>query len=299
MNKCGVFDASLAVDVTRSQVGDAAPPRVHVVVLNWNGWRDTLACLASLQQQDYPNFHLLVIDNNSSDDSMHEISKAMPSVELVQSGSNLGFGGGCNVGIRLALERGADYVWLINSDATADPHALAALVRVAESDVALSSVGSVLYEASKPDQIQLWGGGRVQLWTGQCHHQRAAASLDFISGASVLLRCAALKEVGLFDEEHFFMYWEDTDLAFRLRKAGWQLAVAQESRVWHKLSASVGQGSPMLDRYFTRSGVRFLRRYAPVPVLSVSLMICKMLLKRLFLGDLARIKAVIAGLCQA
>ena len=299
MNKCGVFDASLAVDVTRSQVGDAAPPRVHVVVLNWNGWRDTLACLASLQQQDYPNFHLLVIDNNSSDDSMHEISKAMPSVELVQSGSNLGFGGGCNVGIRLALERGADYVWLINSDATADPSALSALVRVAESDASLGSVGSVLYEASQPDQIQLWGGGRVQLWTGQCHNQRAAAPLDFISGASVLLRCAALKEVGLFDEARFFMYWEDTDLAFRLRKADWRLAVAQESRVWHKLSASVGQGSPMLDRYFTRSGVRFLRRYAPVPMLSVSIMICKMLLKRLFLGDLARIKAVIAGLCQA
>ena len=288
-----------ATDADQSRAGDALHPRVHVVVLNWNGWRDTIACLVSLQQQDYPNFHLLVVDNDSSDGSMHELSKAMPSVELVQSGANLGFGGGCNVGIRLALERGADYVWLINSDATAAPRALAALVGVAESDPAISSVGSALYEISKPDQIQLWGGGRVQLWTGQCHHQRAACSLDFISGASVLLRCAALREVGLFDEQHFFMYWEDTDLGFRLRKAGWKLAVAQDSCVWHKLSASLGQGSPLLDQYFTRSGVRFLRRYAPLPLLSVSIMIGKMLLKRLFLGDFARIKAVVAGFRQA
>ena len=299
MSKSGVPGASVAVDVNRSRVGESTWPSVYVVVLNWNGWRDTLACLASLQQQSYPNFHLLVIDNNSSDNSMQEISKAMPSVELVQSGANLGFGGGCNVGIRLALERGADYVWLINSDATADPHALAALVRVAESDVALSSVGSVLYEASKPDQIQLWGGGRVALWSGRCLNQRAAAPLDFICGASLLLRCAALHEVGLFDEKTFFMYWEDADLSFRMYKAGWRLAVAGDSRVWHKLSASLGRNHPLLDQYFTRSGVRFLRRYAPVPLISISIMIGKMLLKRVLFLQVARIKAVITGLRQA
>lgn len=274
-------------------------PSVHVVVLNWNGWRDTLACLASLQQQDYPNFHVLVIDNDSSDGSTEVIRNAMPSVELVQSGANLGFGGGCNVGIRLALERGADYVWLINSDATADPRALSALVRVAESDASLSSVGSVLYEASQPDQIQLWGGGRVALWMGQCLNRRVAGSLDFICGASLLLRCAALREVGLFDEKTFFMYWEDADLSFRLYKAGWRLAVADDSRVWHKLSASLGRNHPLLDQYFTRSAVRFLRRYAPVPIISISVMISKMLLKRILFGQVRRIKAVVTGLLQA
>jgi GT2 family glycosyltransferase len=285
--------------VTNNGACDKPNPSVYIVVLNWNGWRDTLACLASLKQQNYPNFQVLVIDNDSSDDSVREIRREQPSIELVQSGANLGFGGGCNVGIRLALERGADYVWLINSDATADPRALSALVRVAESDALLGSVGSVLYEVGKPDRVQLWGGGCVQLWTGQCHHQRAAARIDFVSGASVLLRSAALKKVGLFDDARFFMYWEDADLALRLRKANWQLAVAQESRIWHKLSASLGQGSPTLDQHFTRSGVRFLRRYASIPMLSVSIMVARMLIKRLFLGDLARIKAVIAGLRQA
>jgi len=291
----------LACGADASPSGAGGPPRlrVDVVVLNWNGWCDTIACLASLQKQTYPNFHLLVVDNDSTDGSVQHIGEAMPSVELIQSGGNLGFGGGCNVGIRLALERGADYVWLINSDAIADPHALAALVAVAERDAALGSVGSVLYEAGEPDRIQLWGGGRVQLWSGQCYPQRAATSLDFISGASVLLRCAALREVGLFDEDRFFMYWEDADLGLRLRQADWRLAVAPESRVWHKLSASLGQGSPLLEQYFARSGVRFLRRHSPVPTLAIAIMLGKMLFKRLLMGDWARAKAVLAGFRQA
>jgi GT2 family glycosyltransferase len=91
------------------------------------------------------------------------------------------------------------------------------------------------------------------------------------------------------------MYWEDSDLGFRLRQAGWQLAVADKSRVWHKLSASLGKGSCQLDLYFTQSGVRFLRRYAPVASVSVFAMVVRMSLKRLFMGDFGRVKAVFQG----
>ena len=273
--------------------------RVTVVVLNWNRWPDTVACLASLQQQDYPNFNVLVVDNDSSDGSVEQIQAAMPDVEVLQSGANLGFGGGCNVGIRRALANGADYVWLINSDSTADPHALSALVDVAEQNPALGSVGSVLYEVDAPEQVQLWGGGRVRLCCGQSRHQLKPGRIDFISGASVLLRGTAIEAVGMFDDAAFFMYWEDTDLAFRLRGAGWQLAVAQDSRVWHKQSASLGKGSPLLDEYFTRSGVRFLRRYAPVPLLSISLMLGLMLAKRLVTGQWRRVRSVIKGFREA
>ena len=272
---------------------------VVVVVLNWNGWQDTVACIGSILRQNYASLKLLVVDNDSADDSVAQIKKAMPGVELLQSGANLGFGGGCNVGIRQALSRGADYVWLINSDATADPHALSALVRVADGNAVLASVGSVLYEAEASDKVQLWGGGQVRLWSGQCQNQRAAAPLDFISGASVLLRCAAIEKVGLFDESTFFMYWEDADLSFRLRRAGWQLAVAEDSRVWHKQFASVGKNSLALDQYFTRSGVRFLKRYSAIPFVSISLMLGRMLVKRLLAGQLTRARAVVRGFRSA
>ena len=273
--------------------------RVAVVILNWNGWKDTISCLESLLRLDYPDFYLVVVDNASTDDSVAQIARAMPHVELLQTGANLGFGGGCNAGIRHALDKGADYIWLVNSDAVADPGALSALVRVADGNPALGSVGSVLYEVDQLDKVQLWGGARVNLWTGQSRHQLFSRSLDFISGASLLLRRTALEEVGLFDQKTFFMYWEDTDIHFRLRKAGWQLAVADDSRLWHKQSASLKKQSPLLDEYFVQSGVRFLKRHAPFPFIPISLMLARMLVKRVVTGQFKRTKAVLKGFLAA
>lgn len=268
---------------------------VYVVVLNWNGWRDTILCIESLQKQDYPNFKLLIIDNGSTDGSVDHIRELMSEVEIIQTGANLGFGGGCNVGMRLAIERGADFVWLINSDATVDANALAALVHCAESNPLCGAVGAVIYESDQTEQIQLFGGGTVSLWFGQSHHRTEAGPLDFISGASLLIRRTAVEDVGFFDDALFFMYWEDTDLSFRLRRAGWQLAVANEARVWHKQAASLGKHSPLLDEYFARSGVRFLKRYAPLPFVSIAVMLSLRLAKRLFHGDIQRAKAVLRG----
>lgn len=273
--------------------------RVAVVLLNWNGWPDTLACLASLRQLDYPDVSVIVVDNGSTDDSFAQLQGACSGCVLLQTGANLGFGGGCNVGIRHALQAGADYVWLINSDATVAPDALSALVAVAEQQARVGAVGSVIFDQHPSDQVQLWGGGRVNLWLGRSYHQRAAASLDFVSGASMLLRSSALRQVGLFDDQSFFMYWEDTDLGFRLRQAGWQLAVASQSKVWHKQAASLGPRSPTLDQYFTRSAVRFLRKHAPVPVLAVVLLLAMLLGKRLLQGELSRAGAVWRGFASA
>jgi GT2 family glycosyltransferase len=279
-------------------------PLVYVVVLNWNGAPDTVACLDSLRQLDYGNSRLLVVDNGSTDDSEARIRAAHPDVELLQSGANLGFGGGCNVGMAHALAQGADYVWLVNSDATVDPAALRALVDAAQSNARVGAVGSVLFDAREPgsqapDQVQLWGGGRVSLWWGRTGHCVEPSAVDFVSGASVLLRRAALEQVGCFDAQRYFMYWEDTDLGFRLRQAGWQLAVAPGSRLWHKQSASLGQGSPQLDRYMTQSGVRFFRRHAPRPWVPVTLLMTRLLLKRLVLGRWSCLRAVWQGFRSA
>jgi GT2 family glycosyltransferase len=266
--------------------------RVTVVVLNWNGWKDTVACVSSLQSLTAVDCRILVVDNGSTDGSMAHFEAALPGIKVLQTGANLGFGGGCNVGIRHALTVGSAYVWLVNSDATVDPGALAAMVRVADQNPSIGAVGSVLYEAGSVDQIQLFGGGRINLWLGRSNHCMSAGPIDFVSGASMLLRRAALEDVGMFDEASFFMYWEDSDLCLRLRKAGWQLAVANDSHLWHKQSASLGLGNPVLDAYATRSCVRFLRRHAPLPMLSVALMLVRMLTKRLLVGRPDRLRAV-------
>jgi GT2 family glycosyltransferase len=153
----------------------------------------------------------------------------------------------------------------------------------------------VIFEMNCPQTIQLWGGGRVNCWTGQSRHRRSPGEVDFVSGASVLLRSTALETVGLFDQATFFMYWEDTDLGFRLRKAGWRLAVAGDARVWHKQAASLGQDNPAREALFVRSAVRFLRRYAFWPTFSVGIMMGLLLTKRVVLGQFARARAIFQG----
>jgi GT2 family glycosyltransferase len=247
-----------------------AEPLVWIVLLNFQNWQETLSCLDSLKNLEYTNHHIVVVDNASPNDSVKQLRQAVPDLHLIESTKNLGFGGGCNLGIRAALEAQAEYIWLLNTDTRVDPKALEALVETAERDPRVGGVGSVIYDFEPPDQIQAWGGGKVNLWIGRSWPLRTPGLPDYLTGASLLLRAEALREVGLFDES-FFFYWEDTDLSFRLKRAGWRLIVAKNSIVWHKGGASLGGwgNNPSFDFYYNASRVRFMKRWSPFPPLAI------------------------------
>ena len=264
------------------------------MILNWRGWQDTLACIQSLKRSDYTNLQIVVVDNDSQDESVSQIRVSYPDIALIETRRNLGFAGGNNIGIRYALEHGAEYIWLLNNDTVVDPGALTAMVELAEKDRRIGVVGSVLYYMEQPTKVQAWGGGRVNLITGRSRHLLAPGEPHYITGASVLLRSEAIKQVGLLDEG-FFMYWEDVDLSLRLRKAGWKLAVADDARVLHKESASAGKKSSFQDELYSTSSVQFLWRHAPFPLLPLVAVIGARLLKRVLIGDWNRVKATWRG----
>lgn len=269
-------------------------PLVYVILLNWNGWRDTLECLRSLNELEYPDHRLLVVDNGSDDDSVPRIRTAYPNIELVETGENLGFAGGNNVGIRWALGKGADYVWLLNNDTTVDPHALCAMVRTAEADKKIGAVGSVLYDMDRPGVVQAWGGGKVSMWLGVTRYHKSgvpAKLLHYITGASLMVKSEALEEVGLL-EDRFFMYWEDADFGARLQRAGWSLTVAGDSRVWHKEFAST-EGNVVRDAYFNSSAVVFFEKHARVSLIPIVVGVGGRILKRLCRGDFKGARAVL------
>ena len=271
--------------------------KVYVIVLNWNGWADTCRCLFSLQCLSYSNFRTVVIDNGSTDDSVGHIRTQFPDIELIEAGSNLGFAAGCNAGITRALAMGADYVWLLNNDTTVAPSALQELVDKACSNPHIGAVGSAIYFAEGPDRLQTWGGGKVNFWLGRSHTFVKPVRDDvvqFITGASLLLSRAAIEDVGGLDEG-FFMYWEDADYCFRLRRAGWRLAVAGQSKVWHKGSASVGSRSARMDSYFNSSAVRFFEKHARAPGIALWTGVALRLAKRILLADWDRARAVWTG----
>jgi GT2 family glycosyltransferase len=222
-------------------------PRVTAVVVNWNGFDETRRCIESLRRVDYRQLRIIVVDNGSTDGSAERLEAEFTEAKLVGSKRNRGFAGGANLGIRDALDAGADYAWLLNNDAEVGERTLEALLAAAERD---PRVGIVGVEAC-----------RVSRWTAVAG---PGDRLDYVAGACMLIRRTVLEEVGLFDETYFF-YYEDADLCLRARRAGWKLAVAPDARIQHRGGVSVNRGSSgrsdWADRLQAESGGIFVGKH--------------------------------------
>jgi len=282
---------------SNSKWSSSVSPVICCVIVNWNGWRDTVECLTSLERQDYNNLQVIVVDNGSADDSSQRIREAHPWVNFIETGRNLGFPTGCNAGTRLAIERGADYVWLLNNDTVAPPDTATKLLRTALANPRAGAIGTVLHYLQYPDQVQAWGGGRINLWTGYASHFKKRARFDknaYFTGASVLLPRQICQEIGVF-YEGFFMYGDDPDLCIRIRRAGYDLVVAEDTCVLHKEGASSPKRSALIDRYSTTSSMRLLKRQAALPMLSILIYLSLRLGNRLFRREWSNLAAVWEG----
>jgi hypothetical protein len=231
---------------------------VTAVVLSWNGREDTLACLRSLEVEDV---EVIVVDNASDDGT----AEAVRGAEVIRNDRNLGYAGGMNVGIRRALERGADAVLLLNNDVEVEPGAIRALVAAAGE---AGAVCPVVVFADDPARIW-YAGARFDPRRGYNGRQLTAsidsvAETERICGAAVLIPRQALDDVGMLDEE-LFAYVEDADWSLRARRRRLPLLVVPESRVRHKVSASTGgEGSPDALYYSTRNLLAVCERHAPL-----------------------------------
>ncbi len=241
---------------------------VAVILVNWRGAEDTISCLASIGRLNGPRPYVIVVENGSGDQSLTRL-RSVPGIDaLIESPENLGFGGGCNLGIAHARNSGCNYVWLLNNDTNPMPDALMALHQRISMDPRIGAVGSLIFRDMACTDLICWGGGNVSFLSGQPRQRRTPGPVNFITGTSMLLRLDALAQIGDFDER-FFLYWEDTDLCFRLRAAGWRLEVADASRVRHAISASTRKLGPDLTRYFNDSAFMFFSRHAALPFVPI------------------------------
>ncbi|HWP83428.1 MAG TPA: glycosyltransferase family 2 protein [Bacteroidota bacterium] len=246
-------------------------PLVYVILVNWNGKADTLECLSSLQKVHYSNARVLVVDNASSDGSVEAFRSQFPSVELIENSVNVRFAGGNNVGIRHALERGAEYVLVLNNDTVVDAMVLDELIRTAESDPSIGMVGAKVLYYTDPQRIW-FAGGRIHWWSGWIAHEGIremdrrqhdiVKDVDYLTGCCILAKREVIEEIGLFDER-FFMYGEDVDWCLRARRAGYRLVFQPKAKVWHKVSVSVGGHFSWFKNWNKlKSNLRLLWRYA-------------------------------------
>lgn len=248
---------------------------VCVILVNWNGWQDTLACLDSCARLTYPHLEIVVVDNGSTDDSVDRLRKRFPDLRLIETGANLGFAGGNNAGMHAALARGASYIWLLNNDTIVDAASLTALVDTLRDDPSVGLAASKIYFQDRPGTLWYAGGYLSKIWGWSMHRgvdepdtgqYDTLASVDFATGCSVLARASAVTAIGPMDES-YFLYWEDIDWSVRARRAGWRVVYVPGSHIWHKLGGSTPSRDRRVQwRYEGRNRLLFYRRHRPCAV---------------------------------
>lgn len=232
----------------RFPVADSMLPVVDAVVVTWNATDDTIACVRSLMASASPLRRLRVVDNGSDRDTVAALEEALPDVDLIESPANLGFAGGCNLGISASLREDADFVWIVNNDAVVESGSLGALLDAMCLDGITGIVGSRVVYADEPNLI--WHeGGIVNTIRGIAFNAREGEAADppgppsdtpYVSGCSMLLRATALRGIGAFDTR-FFLYFEDVEICLRAARLGWRVVVQPRSVVHHKVSASTSR----------------------------------------------------------
>lgn len=249
---------------------------LSVVVVNWNSKDDLEACLRSLAAQSHPELEVIVVDNGSRDGSAEMVARAFPAVTLLAQAENLGFAEACNLGIEASH---AEWVCMLNNDTVADPGWAAALSAAArEAPAHCGMLQSLMVYRSRPDVVNSTGitlddkaAGHDRLEGASRAEAMEAASIFCPTAGAAAYRRRMLDAIsvdgGYFDRRHF-MYYEDLDLGWRARLAGWSASYVPEAlveHVWH--GSSHRHGKDWLLRMQETNRIRMLVKNASVPLL--------------------------------
>lgn len=248
---------------------------VDIIILNYNNWKDTIECLHSVLCLKDVSYNVIVVDNNSSDNSCENIiawiegkiettlpdflsvddvlqkpieytlldakslAKANTGLVIIRSDANYGYAGGNNIGLRYSVKYGNYYQWIINNDVLVSQQSLKTLIDCFKSNESFGLLGSKLYYYHDPSDLQ-GVGGVYNKYTGVCSHVKDTLSvIDYPIGASIFTCARFINEVGYMCED-YFLYYEEIDWALRAKKAGYLIDYCKESVIYHKEGATTG-----------------------------------------------------------
>ena len=246
-------------------------PKVSIIILNWNGWEDTLECLESLYQITYPNYEVVVVDNDSKNQSVKMIKtwadKTLSDKKLllIKNNKNYGFAGGNNIAINQVLkEKKSDYALLLNNNTVVDKKFLTELINVAEKKENIGIVGPKIYYYNFHDRKDIIQsvGTKANLYTARLSNYgnkridekqfEKTKSVDCICGACLLIKRKVINKIGLLNEK-FFAYLEDVDWSLRAKKHGFKVICVPRSKIWHKEGISLKKSPGISLFYGTRN----------------------------------------------
>lgn len=252
-----------------------------IVIINWNSFELTKDTLLSLQKTHYQNYDCIVVDNGSSDDSANQLQAHFSNIILLRSDTNKGFTGGNNRGMQFAIDNGYEFIMMLNNDVEVDAHFLEPLIQKLNSNEKIGAVQPLIY--FHHDKNLIWNAGAsYNTLLGICstpnYNQRDEAhaqmqvqkNIDWITGCAFMIRASVLKQIGLL-KEGFFIYYEDVDLSFRIKEAGYRLAYEPSSVIYHiagmshKTKVKGKEGFVRAKVHFlnARNRIWFLKQHTP------------------------------------
>jgi GT2 family glycosyltransferase len=236
-------------------------PSVLIIVLHYRGIGDTEECLRSLSQQTCPGMRTLLIDNGSGENIAERVDR-FDGLETLVLPENLGWSGGNNAGISLALDRGIDFVCLLNNDTVLPPHAMQVLMETA-ARVGPCVLHPAIESYTEGEPVQLdpsipeppyVRAGAVPAWN-------RLYEITLVNGACVFVHTTIFRTVGLIDDR-FFLMWEDVDFGVRARAAGYRIFCDCDVRIRHKESRAFGgRRSPIKTYYTLRNSLLYFEKH--------------------------------------
>lgn len=255
--------------------------QLAIVLINWNSFDLTKDTLESLQQTTFTNYDCIVVDNGSVDGSGNALKHQFPNIILIESQTNRGFTGGNNIGMDYALQNGYEYIMMLNNDVFVESNFLEPLIAKLDQDPLVGAVQPLIY--FHHDRNLVWNAGSTyNPFLGICstpdYNKKDPSNLfshktkqiDWITGCAFMIRAAVLQQVGLL-KEAFFIYYEDVDLSFRIKAAGYQLDYVPSSVIYHiagmshktKEKGKEGFVSPKVHFLNARNRIWCLKEHTP------------------------------------
>ncbi|WP_123054655.1 glycosyltransferase family 2 protein [Clostridium sp. JN-1] len=245
-------------------------PLVYIILVNYNGYKDTIECVNSLKRTSYNNYKILIVDNASTNNSLEVLKQTLNDCIIIESKKNLGFAGGNNLGIKSALKNNADYVLLLNNDTLVEPNFLNNMINSFNKDDRIGLVGcKIMYY---PEKDKIWyGGGKIDwfkfigihLGNKEVDKEQydVEKEIDFMTGCCMLIKRDVFEKIGFLCED-YFMYFEDDDFCVRVNDAGYKIWYNPKAVIYHKVGLSGGgEESPFSIKWCARNRLLFMNKY--------------------------------------
>jgi GT2 family glycosyltransferase len=239
---------------------------VSIIVVNYNQSRVTAQLLESIQKSSFKNLEVIVVNNGCTEANPMPFKEFYPWVIEINSKENLGFAGGNNLGLKYAI---GDYLFFLNNDTELPFDCIGKLIETLHNDNSLAGVSPKLIYHETKNVIQYAGYNKLNTYTMQCiargkgeidtNQYNKTEYTNFLHGAAMMLKRSVIDKVGLMDDR-YFLYYEELDWIYRIKKQGYKIAYVANAVVYHKESISTGKNSPLKTYYLTRNRILFARK---------------------------------------